>query len=65
MRVWLAATYAQVGRSDDAQWEVDMILTEDPNFRIDQLHQIFPFQNAADKEHFNTALVKLGLEVRG
>lgn len=65
MRVWLAATYAQVGRSDDAQWEVNMILTEDPHFRIDQLHQIFPFQNAADKEHFNTALVKLGLEVRG
>jgi TolB-like protein/Flp pilus assembly protein TadD len=62
MRVWLAASYVQVDRLADAEWEASEILTADPEFSPSHLVAIFPFQNPADLERFNTALRKAGFE---
>ena len=60
LRVWLAATYAQVGLIEDAQWEASEILTSDPDFAPANLESIFPFQNSEDLQIFNSALNMAG-----
>jgi tetratricopeptide (TPR) repeat protein len=64
LRVWLAVAYAQAGQMEDAMWEAEQILDEDPDFKLSRLLHVFPFQDPADLEHFNVALRKLGLEDR-
>lgn len=64
LRVWLAVAYAQAGQMEDAMWEAEQILDEDPDFKLSRLLHVFPFQDPADLEHFNVALRKLGLEGR-
>lgn len=64
LRVWLAVTYAQAGEMEDAKWEAEQLLDEDPDFKLSQLLHVFPFQDLADLEHFNIALRKLGFEDR-
>ncbi len=60
LRVWLAATYAQIGLIDEATWEANEILSEDPDFSPVNLETIFPFQNSEDLNRFNSALKKAG-----
>ncbi|MCP5367409.1 MAG: adenylate/guanylate cyclase domain-containing protein [Hyphomicrobiales bacterium] len=62
LRVWLAATYAQVGRQEDAEWEADMVLMSDPNFTLTGLRQAFPFTDPAELEHILGALRKAGFK---
>jgi tetratricopeptide (TPR) repeat protein len=64
LHVWLAATYAQVGRMEEAQWEADQVLMADPDIKLSRLFQIFPFKDPAELEHFNRALRKVGFEDR-
>lgn len=64
MRVWLAASYAQAGRLEDAQWETETLLAQDPNLRLSRLFHIFPFKDPADLENFNSALRKVGIDDR-
>lgn len=60
LRVWLAATYAQIGLIDEATWEASEILSDDPKFSPANLETIFPFQNTEDLNRFNSALKKAG-----
>jgi TolB-like protein len=60
LRVWLAATYAEVGRLDDAEWEASQILDDDPGFSPDRLLQFFPFRKSEELIRFNGALRKAG-----
>jgi len=60
LHVWLAATYAQIGLLDDAEWEASEILNVDPDFSPAHLESIFPFQNPEDLKIFNTALNRAG-----
>jgi len=62
LRVWLAATYAQIGRQDDAEWEADMVLSTDPNFSLKRLPQAFPFTDRKELDHIMGALRKAGFE---
>jgi TolB-like protein/class 3 adenylate cyclase len=62
LRVWLAATYAQMGFIEEAKWEAAEILSEDPNFSPVNLETIFPFQNSEDLQAFNLALSKAGFK---
>ena len=64
LRVWLAASFAQAGNMDDAQWEAEQVLINDPGFKLSRLTHIFPFKNPQDLEHFNDALSKVGFENR-
>ena len=60
LRVWLAATYAQVGRQEDAQWEAEQVLMSDPNFSLKRLPQAFPFKDKKELDHIVGALRKAG-----
>ena len=62
LHVWLAATYAQNGRLDDASWEAGEILNQDPDFSPATLESIFPFQDRGDSKRFNSALNKAGFK---
>ena len=68
LRVWLAATYAQMDLAEEARWEAEEILANDPDFDPARLESIFPFQSDSDLQRFNRALDKAGfnqLPVRG
>jgi len=62
MRVWLAAALAQAGDLVEAKWEVDQIMTDNPDFMIERMTQAFPFNNPADMDNFITGLQKAGLK---
>jgi TolB-like protein/DNA-binding winged helix-turn-helix (wHTH) protein/Flp pilus assembly protein TadD len=61
LHVWLAAAYAQAGQSDEAEWEMDQVLTINPEFSLKRMQQAFPFKEAKDREHFIAGLRKAGL----
>jgi adenylate cyclase len=62
MRVWLAAALAQSGNIEDAKWEGEQIMADDPDFSIERMTQAFPFNNPADMDHFISGLKKAGLK---
>ena len=62
LHIWLAATYAQSGNIEEAQWELQEVLTANPSFRLDRLERAFPFSDPADLEHFMEGLHKAGLQ---
>lgn len=64
LRVWLAATYAHIGKQEEAEWEADQILLEDPDFKVGTISHVFPFKDQSDLERFKTALSKVGFESR-
>jgi adenylate cyclase len=59
--LWLAAAYAQAGRSDDAHWEVEQVLAADPAVSLERVRHLYPFTNPADLTHFVEGLRKAGL----
>jgi adenylate cyclase len=62
MRVWLAAALAQSGNIEDAKWEGEQIMADNPDFSIDRMTQSFPFNNPADLDNFISGLRKAGLK---
>jgi adenylate cyclase len=62
MRVWLAAALAQSGNIEDAQWEGEQIMADNPDFSIKRMSESFPFNNPADLDNFISGLRKAGLK---
>jgi TolA-binding protein len=62
MRVWLAAALAQSGNIEDAQWEGEQIMADNPDFSIQRMSESFPFNNPADLDNFISGLRKAGLK---
>jgi adenylate cyclase len=62
MRVWLAAALAQSGNIEDAQWEGEQVMADNPDFSVDRMTQSFPFNNPADLDNFISGLRKAGLK---
>ncbi len=64
MAVWdfrfIAASYAQLGRLDEAKIYVDKVLSDDPGFSLDKFRNSVQFRLESDKEHFLEGLVKAG-----
>lgn len=60
-RIYLAATYAHMGRLDDAKWEVQEVLTVSTSFSIANETQRMPYQNPTDLAHYIDGLRKAGL----
>jgi adenylate cyclase len=64
-RVWLAATYARLGRLEEARAEAAEVLRIDPNYTIDGTQrQLTAFKQPGDAEHFFDDLRKAGLPER-
>jgi adenylate cyclase len=62
LRVWLAAAYARAGLEGEAVWEVTQVLADDPDFSLQRVAGIFPFQDPAELQHFLAALEAAGFE---
>ncbi len=60
LRVWLAATYAQAGLIDDAEWEIEEVLMMNPDFSLQTIAEAFPFKSPDDRDHFLDGLRKAG-----
>jgi adenylate cyclase len=45
LRMFLAASYAQAGRLADAEWEVAELLTLDPDFSLEHVAEVAPYQD--------------------
>ena len=59
--LWLAAAYAQVGRVDDAEWEMEQIQAANPDVSLKRVRNTYPFTNSADLAHLVEGLRKAGL----
>ena len=62
LRVWLAAAYAKAGRLDDAGWEVEQVLMQNPDFSVDRIARAFPFSEPGDRENFLSGLRLAGFK---
>ncbi len=60
-RMRLAATYAKLGRIEDAQWEAQEILAANPNFSVKQIAKVSPYRDPAQLERLLDGLRKAGL----
>ena len=59
---WLAATYAQMGRLEEARAEAAEVLRVQPNYTISgTTRQILGFRSAKDDKHLFDGLRKAGL----
>ena len=59
--MWLAATYAQLGLMDEAEWEAEELLALDSEFSLRHIVRGLPFKNPAHLETVVGALRKAGL----
>jgi adenylate cyclase len=64
VHAWLAATYAQLGRLDEARAEGAEVLRIDPDFTIERMKRVMAFKYAKDAEHYFNGLGKAGLPER-
>jgi TolB-like protein/DNA-binding winged helix-turn-helix (wHTH) protein len=60
--LWLAATYAQLGLMEDASWEVDQILTLEPDFSLSHWMDTRPLKKTEHRQHLLAGLHKAGIK---
>ncbi len=59
--MWLAASYAHLGRMDEATWEAEELLTLDPDFSIRRMEDTVPYKDPLHLERLLDGLRKTGL----
>jgi len=57
----LAAAYAQAGRIDDAEWQIEEIQNNGFNLNVDDVLRILALQRQVDIDHYREGLIKAGL----
>lgn len=60
--LWLAASYAQVGRIEDARWVVKQLLSWNPDLTIKHVKSVTPFSRDIDMKPLLQGLIKAGLK---
>jgi adenylate cyclase len=63
--LFLAASYAQLGRQDEARQVVKRVLALDPEATVAKWAAQQPYKNPADLEHYKDGLRKAGLPEGG
>ena len=61
IRLWLAASYALMGKIEDAEWQVFEILADNPEYSIKDLRERIPFKNPEHLEKLSEGLKRAGL----
>ena len=59
--IWLAATYAQLNQLEEAAWEVDQILTLEPDFSLSHWLDTRPIKKIEHRQHLLDGLRKAGI----
>lgn len=59
--LWLAASYAQVGRIQDARWVVEQLISWNPDLTIEHVKSVTPFSHEVDMKLLLHGLIKAGL----
>jgi tetratricopeptide (TPR) repeat protein len=60
--LWMAATYAQLEQLEEAAWEVDQILTLDPEFSLSHWMDTRPLKKSEQRQHLLAGLHKAGIK---
>lgn len=60
-QVWLVAALAQFGDTDEAAWQVELLLLENPDLSLQKIQHLFPFKDTKDLDHFLEGLRIAGL----
>jgi adenylate cyclase len=60
-RLWLAATFSKLGKEEAAAWEVQELLTLNPEFSFSRLLLAFPLKDPHQRDALEGALARLGL----
>ena len=60
-RLWLAASLVLLGRYDEATWEIDEMLTTNPDLHSSNLLFAFPHKDPEVIDTFKKALLRLDL----
>ncbi len=60
--LWMAATYAQLNQLDEAAWEVDQIMTLDPEFDLSHWMETRPLKKSEHRQHLLAGLHKAGIQ---
>jgi adenylate cyclase len=60
-RLFLAASYRRLGRQEDADWEIQQILMNDPGVTRSQIARTLPFQDQAELGRLLADLQRAGL----
>ena len=61
-RLWLAASYAHLGRIDDASWQLDIIRSADTTFSVTHIETVIPLKDPIQLKHLVDGLYKAGLK---
>ena len=61
-RLWLMASYAHIGRIDDASWQLELIRGDDPEISINTINAVIPFRDPMQLKHLIGGLNKAGLK---
>ncbi len=61
-RLWLMASYAHQGRTDDASWQLEQIRLDDPAISIATIEPVIPFIDPMQLKHLVNGLNKAGLK---
>lgn len=61
-RLWLTASYAHLGRIDDALWQLELIRGVDPAISITTINSVIPFRDPMQLKHLIDGLGKAGLK---
>jgi len=59
--LWLALTYQKLDQPEDAEWEIDKVLTLDPDFSIQYWMKTRPYKNPEHRAQLFEGLSELGL----
>lgn len=60
-RLWLAAAYAQLGRVDDANWQLEHIRTANAEISLAWIEKALPLHDPAQRQNLIDALTRAGL----
>jgi TolB-like protein/DNA-binding winged helix-turn-helix (wHTH) protein len=60
-RMWLIASLVQVGNSEEARWQVEELLLNQPGFSLTSLGHAFPFRDDTVRQHLLNNLSQAGL----